>query len=103
MQSVMPRTQKRVLLPGWLLPALGLMGPAVIYIVLLLEILHPAARDRTLSFRLGAEIPVVFMWLIYKLGSQRVILGEDEMRIVTWGLCWRVPRGAVRDVEVRLR
>ena len=94
---------RRVLWPGVLLPVVGLLGAAGLYIAVVVIVLHPGLRNETLGFRLGTEIPTVLAWLLYKAGSQRVVLDEDEMRIFTWGLCWRVPRGAVRDVELRLR
>jgi hypothetical protein len=35
---------------------------------------------------------------MFKLGSQRIVLGVTSMRIVTWGLTWIVDRREVADV-----
>jgi hypothetical protein len=95
--------RKRTLLPGKLMLVVGLLGMAVGYGGAVLIVLHLGAAHEGVGARLGAEIPVAMGWVLYKAASQRVVLDEDEMRIYTWGLCWRVPRGWVREVDLRLR
>jgi hypothetical protein len=97
------RGRGRVLWPGVLMPLVGFLGAAGLYSGVVLVVLHPGAQNHSLGFRMGAEIPAVMTWGLYKLGSQRITLDDNEMRITTWGLCWRVPRGAVRGVELRMR
>ncbi len=47
---------------------------------------------------IAGEITVLVAWTLYKLGSQKVVLGETTMRIVTWGLSWTVGRDEVARV-----
>lgn len=95
--------RKRTLLPGKLMLVVGLLGMGVGYSGAVLIVLHLGAAHEGVGARLGAEIPVAMGWVLYKAASQRVVLDEEEMRIYTWGLCWRVPRGWVREVDLRLR
>jgi hypothetical protein len=97
-------TRAVVLWPGVLLPAVGLLGALGIGIAGLSLTLHPGAPNHSLGARwIFGEIMVAGAWALYKGGSQRIVLTKDEMRIYTWALCWRVPRGMVRDVRVRTR
>jgi hypothetical protein len=97
-------TRAVVLWPGVMLPAIGLLGAVGIGISGLHGTLYPGAPNHSLSARwIFGEIVVAGAWALYKGGSQRVVLAKDEMRIYTWALCWRVPRGMVRDVRVRTR
>jgi hypothetical protein len=97
-------TRRVVLWPGVMLPVLGLLGAVGIGIAGLSLTLHPGAPNHSLGARWAfGEIMVAGAWALYKVGSQRIVLAEDEMRIYTWALCWRVPRGQVRDVQVRTR
>jgi hypothetical protein len=95
--------RKRTMLPGKLLFALGLLGMAVGYVGAIVIVVRLGARHESVASRLSAEIPVAMGWVLYKTGSQRIVLDRDEMRIYTWGLRWRVPRGCVREVDLRLR
>jgi hypothetical protein len=97
-------TRRVVLWPGVLLPAIGLLGALGIGIAGLHATLYPGAPNHRLGARWAfGEIVVAGAWALYKGGSQRIVLTKDEMRIYTWALCWRVPRGMVRDVRVRTR
>jgi hypothetical protein len=95
--------RKRTLLPGKLMLVVGLVGTSIGWVGALSIAAQMGARGQALDSRLGAEILVAMGWVLYKLGSQRIVLDRDEMRIYTWGLCWRVPRGSVREVDLRLR
>lgn len=97
-------TRRVVLWPGVILPLLGLLGAVGIGIAGLSSTLHPGAPNHSLGARWAfGEILVAAAWALYKAGSQRIVLTKDEMRIYTWALCWRVPRGMVRDVQLRTR
>jgi hypothetical protein len=47
---------------------------------------------------LAGEVSTAFAWGMYKLGSQKIVLGAASMRIVTWGLTWTVDRREVANV-----
>jgi len=60
----------------------------------------PSAGDwHALVDRLGVGlICTVFAWGFYELGSQQVVLGEEGMRILSFGTEWRVRRDEVAKV-----
>lgn len=90
-----------VLRPGVLLPVMGRLGALGVLVLAVVGVLHPGAPNHSLGNRWGfGEILAVWGWGLYKLGSQRIVMGDDEMRILTWGVCWRVARGEVRDVAL---
>jgi hypothetical protein len=43
-------------------------------------------------------VAITFAWGLYKLGSNRMALGEKVMQIVSWGRIWTVSRGEVKSV-----
>jgi hypothetical protein len=93
-----------VLRPGVALPIIGYAGAyaATVAAVILALVAHagrsrvgmaPPSRWSDLGDRLIAgEVTAVFAWGFYKLGSQRIILNDDAMRIITWCLTWTVGR-----------
>jgi hypothetical protein len=103
--TIRPEVKRVVVLwPGVLLPAIGLLGALGIGIAGLSSTLHLGAPNHSLGARwAGGEILVAGAWALYKAGSQRIVLTKDEMRIYAWAVYWRVPRGMVRDVQVRTR
>jgi hypothetical protein len=59
----------------------------------------PAGDWGALADRLIAgEVCALFAWGFYKLGSQKIILARDAMRILTWGAVWTVGRDEVERV-----
>lgn len=87
-----------ILWPG-LFPVFGCLCSLGTFVAAVVAVAHPGAPNHSLGARWGfGEIVAVWGWGLYKLGSQRIVLGDDEMRILTWGVCWRVARGEVRDV-----
>jgi hypothetical protein len=49
---------------------------------------------------IAGEIFAVFAWGFFQLGSQRIVLAEDTMRIMTLFLTWTVGRHEVANVSV---
>ena len=49
---------------------------------------------------IAGEVTAVFAWGFFKLGSQRMILTDNTMRIVTWFLTLTVGRNEVADVAL---
>lgn len=95
--------------PGLLAPVAGYLATVfAIVVAITLTVVapmvghHPAphAGDwNAIWARLGGgEIPIVFGWALWKVASQRVILGKDTMRIVTWGVRWSIGRSEIADV-----
>jgi hypothetical protein len=78
---------RRTLLPGKLMLVAGLAGTAVGWVGALVVAARLGASETGLGSRLGAEILVAMVWVLYKPGSQRVVLDRTEMRMYTWGLC----------------
>jgi hypothetical protein len=61
----------------------------------------PPSHWSTISNRLIAgEVCAVLAWGLYKLGSQRIVLNGDTMRIITWGLIWTVVKDELADVAL---
>jgi hypothetical protein len=99
-----------VLRPGLALPLLGYVGAvgAFVAAVIVTVVAHaggsralmPPADDwGALSDRLIAgEVSALFAWGFYKLGSQKIILARDAMRILIWGAVWTVGRDEVERV-----
>jgi hypothetical protein len=101
-----------VLRPGIALPIFGCTAGslATIAAVILAAIAHgggkgagmpPAGDWSAVVNRLAAgEICVVFGCGFFALGSQRIILADNAMRIVSFALTWTVGRNEVADVAV---
>jgi hypothetical protein len=49
---------------------------------------------------IAGEVCAVLAWGLYKLGSQRIVLNGDTMRIITWGLIWTVVKDELADVAL---
>jgi hypothetical protein len=98
--------------PGLALPVLGYLGAAASTVVALIFAYAaysggehagppPAGDWHALPARLLVGlVGALFAWFFYKLGSQRVVLGTDTMRIVSWGLVWTIRRDEIAKVTL---
>jgi hypothetical protein len=101
-----------VLRPGSVLPIMGYAAGYIFTIVavILALVAHgggkggglpPSGDWSAIGDRLIAgEVTAVFAWGFFKLGSQRIILADNTMRIITWYLTWTVGRNEVADVAL---
>lgn len=102
-----------VLRPGVVLPIMGYgFGSLAMVAAVILPVfahsgggtgfgLSPAGDWSQIGGRLIAgEICAVFAWGFFQLGSQRIILADDAMQIVSFALTWTVGRNEVADVAV---
>ena len=63
-------------------------------------VIHPGPQHSLAARWGGGELVVIWAWAIYKLGSNRIILYEDSLEIVSWGLIRTIPRGEVESAVV---
>ena len=64
-----------------------------------MHILPPAGDWSALTGRLAAgEVFALFSWGFYKLGSQKLILRDKSLCILTWGLRWTLARDEIQYV-----
>ena len=99
--SGLRETKRRdiVLRPGIVLPALGYLGSLGFGIAAVVVIVSPGAPNHSLGARLTfGQVMAVAVWAFYKLGSQRIILTPDVMRVVSFTQIWNVRRGGVQEV-----
>jgi hypothetical protein len=99
-----------VLRPGIALPVMSAVGCLGTFIaaVIFAYLAHaggdkapmpPAGDWKALGDRLIAGIVLAIgCWGFFKVGSQRIVLDDEDMRIVTFGAVWTVPRNAVSKV-----
>lgn len=104
------QNERHMFRPGIALPILGYLAAiaALAGAVVLALITHPGGNTApmppagdwaALPGRLsGGGVCAIFSWAFYKLGSQRLILGEKTLQILTWGLCWAVSRDEIERV-----
>jgi len=93
------RQQSReTLLPGIALPVIGYLGSAVAGVLAIILVIHPGPEHSLAARWGGGQLVILGIWALYKLASNRIILGEDVMRIVSWGRIWTVCRGEVESV-----
>lgn len=103
-------SDERVLRPGVMIPLVGYLAGvvftvlAVFFTVIAPEWapphrMPPHGHWASLGVRFFAgEMGMLFVWFFFKIGSNRIILGGESMRIVTWGLCWTVRRDEMVEV-----
>ncbi len=107
----MGHTLPRVLRPGVLIPVVcwaGMVGSSVAAVVLAVVAPEggghrfPAAGNwNALPSRLiPGLIFACLVWLFYKLASNRLILGNEYMSIVSVITCWKVARDEIIDVRI---
>lgn len=105
------RSLPRVLRPGVLIPAVGytfMFGSGIAAVVLAVVAPEggghrfPAAGDwSALSSRMIASIVCACAaWAFYKVASNKAVLHDESMEIVTFMLRWTVARDEVADVRV---
>jgi hypothetical protein len=94
------RRSRETLRPGVALPVLGYGGAVVIALLSTVLIIHPGPQHSRAARWGGGELVVVWAWALYKLGSNRIILDEDSLEVVSWGLIRTVPRGEVESAVV---
>lgn len=99
--SGMGETKRRdvVLRPGILLPSLGYLAALGFAIVVVIVVASPGAPNHSLGARWEfGQIITVAVWAFYKMGTQRIILTQDVMRVVNFAQIWNVRRGGVQKV-----
>lgn len=103
MSGVREKTQHDVVLrPGIVLPAIGYLGSLGFAITLVVLVASPGAPNHTLLARwIGGQVAALAAWGFYQMGSQRIILSADVMRVVSFAQIWNVRRGGVREVRPR--
>jgi len=94
------RQSRQTLRPGIALPVLGYGGAVVAALLSTVLITHPGPQHSLVDRWGGGALVVVWAWAIYKLGSNRIILDEDSLKIVSWGLIRTIPRGEVESAVV---
>jgi hypothetical protein len=93
--------QSVTLRPGIVLPVIGSLGSVVMAALSFVAVTFPGPHNHSLFARwLGGQVLAVAAWALYKLASNRIVLGEESMRIVSWGQTWTVRRGGVAQVEL---
>lgn len=87
--------------PGVAIPVVGYLGSLAMAISAVVVVATPGAHNHSVDARwFGGQIIILISWALYKLGSNRIILDGDVMRVLSWGLTWTVRRGEVRSVEL---
>jgi hypothetical protein len=85
--------------PGFAMPVLGYLVAVIATVLAFVAVTFPGPHNHSLPARwLGGQVAITFAWGLYKLGSNRIVLGQDAMRIVSWGRTWTVRRGEVKSV-----
>jgi hypothetical protein len=93
------RRGAQTLRPGIAMPAGGCLGAVIMAVLSFVAVTFPGPHNHSLFDRwLGGQVAITFAWGLYKLGSNRMVLGEKVMQIVSWGRIWTVSRGEVRSV-----
>ena len=95
----MEQMEPVTLRPGFVLPASGYVVAITATVLSFVAVTFPGPHNHTLFARwLGGQVLVTGAWAVYKLASNRLVLGEQDMRIVSWGRIWTVCRGEVEEV-----
>jgi hypothetical protein len=85
--------------PGVALPVSGYLGAVIAAVLSFVAVTFPGPHNHDLLDRwVGGQVAITFAWGLYKGGSNRIVLGEKAMRVVSWGRTWTVGRGEVRSV-----
>lgn len=93
--------ESATLRPGVSMPLVAYLGSLTITVLAMVAVTFPGPHNHSLYDRwLGGQVLVVGAWTLYKLASNRIILGEDAMQIVSWGRIWTVCRGEVKSVQL---
>ena len=102
MSGVREKTQHDVVLrPGIVLPAIGYLASLGFAITLVVVVASPGAPNHTLLNRwVGGQVLALAVWGFYKMGSQRIILSADVMRVVSFFQIWNVRRGGVQETDL---
>lgn len=81
------------------MPVIGYLGAVIMTVLSFVAVTFPGPHNHSLLARwLGGQVVITLAWALYKLGSNRIALGEEAMRIVSWGRIWTVRRGEVESV-----
>jgi hypothetical protein len=95
----MDQMESVALRPGVALPVIGYLVAIVATVLSFVAVTFPGPHNHALFDRwLGGQVLVTGAWAFYKLASNRIVLGEGAMRIVSWGRIWTVRRGEVEEV-----
>lgn len=98
-RNAAPRGGPTTLRPGLAMPVTGYLGAVIMTVLSFVAVTFPGPHNHSLPARwLGGQVAITFAWGLYKLGSNRIVLGQDAMRIVSWGRTWTVRRGEVKSV-----
>jgi hypothetical protein len=93
------KTGDVTLRPGVLLPGLGYLVSLGIAVGAVIVVVHPGP-EHTLAARWGGgQILMTGAWILYKIGSHRIVLTPEVMRVVGFVLTWNVRRGGVQEVR----
>ena len=85
--------------PGIALPVIGYLGSVIMTVLAFVAVTFPGPHNHSLFARwLGGQVLITVAWGLYKLGSNRIALGEKAMQIVSWGRICTVRRGEVKEV-----
>lgn len=80
---------------------MGYLASLGFAIALVVIVASPGAPNHTLLARwLIGQVLALAVWGFYKMGSQRIILCADVMRVVSFIQIWNVRRGGVQETDL---
>ena len=65
-----------------------------------IAVAHPGPEHSLAARWVGGQVLMTCAWLLYKFGSQRIVLAPDTMRVISFFQIWNVRRGGVAETDL---